>query len=298
MPDLPPLIIDASLNGATAKSRNPNVPRTPAEVAADAVRCIDAGAAIVHNHTDDPTFGGSGVHDPQPYIEAWREILDQRPGTILYPTMASRAPGVTAAARFSHHDALAESDVLGMALVDPGSTNVGFAGADGLPLPLDLVYSNTHADARYMFDWCDRNGYGASISIFEPGYLRVVLAYQRAGRLPRGSLVKLYFGAHEPLSFGLPPTAAALDAYLSMLAGTDLPWLVSAYGGDAVRCGIARLAIERGGHVQVGLEPYGGDRTPTNVELVEEVVALARSAGRPIAAAADARALLGLPRRA
>ncbi|MBT5773910.1 MAG: 3-keto-5-aminohexanoate cleavage protein, partial [Dehalococcoidia bacterium] len=31
-----PVIIEASLNGGTPKSVNPNVPRTPAEIAADA----------------------------------------------------------------------------------------------------------------------------------------------------------------------------------------------------------------------------------------------------------------------
>ena len=46
---------------------------------------------------------------------------------------------------------------------------------------------------------------------------------------------------------------------------------------------ITRLAIERGGHVRVGLEDYAGDKTPPNVQLVEEVVKIARDVGRPIA---------------
>ena len=68
-----------------------------------------------------------------------------------------------------------------------------------------------------------------------------------------------------------------------MLEGTDLPWLVSAHGGgDVVGCGLARAAFERGGHVQVGLEPFGGPRAPTNVELIEEAVTVASEVGRPI----------------
>lgn len=289
-----PAIIEAALNGATPKSRNPLVPRTPGEIAIDAVRCLDAGATVIHNHTDDPTFGGSGVHDAAPYIEAWRQILHERPGAILYPTMGSGGPHVTIEHRFAHHDALAKAGVLGMALVDPGSTNVGLADAEGLPQPVDLVYWNTYRDVRYMFAWCEREGIGASISIFEPGFLRVVLAYHAAGRLPRGAFVKLYFGAHEPLSFGLPPTLPALEAYLSMLEGTGLPWLVSAYGGDVVRCGLARLALERGGHVQVGLEPYAGERTPTNVDLIDEVSEVAAQVGRSIATPVEARRIVGL----
>jgi 3-keto-5-aminohexanoate cleavage enzyme len=80
-----------------------------------------------------------------------------------------------------------------------------------------------------------------------------------------------------------------------MLGDCDLPWLVSSFGDDCVRCGIAEEAIIRGGHVQVGLEPYAGPRQPSNVELVEEVVALAKQFGRPIATPAQAAAILELP---
>jgi uncharacterized protein (DUF849 family) len=109
-------------------------------------------------------------------------------------------------------------------------------------------------------------------------------------------MIKFYFGAGPGVSFGLPPTEPSLNAYLAMMEGTGLPWMVSAIGGDIVQCGLARLAIERGGHVQLGLEPYGGPRTPTNEELVREVVALAAKAGRPVAAITEAREMIGLKR--
>lgn len=290
-----PVIIEAALNGLTPKARNPHVPRTPGEIAEDAVRCLDAGAAIIHNHNDDAVLGGSSVHAPAPYLAAWRRILSERPGAVLYPTMGSGGPHVTIEQRYAHIEALAAEGVLGLALVDPGSTNLGVADDDGLPRPDDLVYQNTYRDARYMFAACERLRMGASISIFEPGFLRVVLAYHAAGRMPPGAFVKLYFGAHPRLSFGLPPTKPALEAYLAMLEGTGLPWLVSAFGGDLVGCGLARLALERGGHLQVGLEPYAGDRTPTNVELVREAVSIAAQAGRPVATSADARRIIGVP---
>ena len=56
------------------------------------------------------------------------------------------------------------------------------------------------------------------VSIFEPGFLRVALAYHAAGRLPPAK-IQLYFGG-PALPFGLPPTASSLDAYLAMLEGT------------------------------------------------------------------------------
>jgi uncharacterized protein (DUF849 family) len=92
--------------------------------------------------------------------------------------------------------------------------------------------------------------------IFEPGFLRTALTWHRAGRVPPGAIVKVYFGGE--LEFGLPPTAAALDAYLELLEPSGLPWSVAVLGGDVVACGLAERAIRRGGHVRVGLEDWAG----------------------------------------
>ena len=290
-----PVIIEAALNGGTPKSRNAHVPRTPAEIAADGIACIDAGAAIVHNHNDEPVVGGAtGVHRPEPYIEAWRAILAQRPDALLYPTMAGGGPHTNIEERYGHIPALAAAGVLRVGLVDPGSVNLGPLDADGLPAG-SALYQNTIADARHMFATCERLHLAPSISIFEPGFLRVALAYHRAGRMPAGALIKLYFGG-PTANFGLPPTEASLNAYLGMLEGTGLPWSVAVLGGDVIGCGLAQLALERGGHVRVGLEDFSEPRrTPTNVELVDEVKWLARSLGREPATSAEAAAILGIP---
>ena len=92
------------------------------------------------------------------------------------------------------------------------------------------------------------------------------------------------------------PNEPCLDAYLSMLEGTGLEWSVAVLGGDVVGSGFARLALEKGGHVRVGLEDFwDGERTPSNTELLEELVSLCNEVGRPVASPAEARELLGLP---
>lgn len=278
------VIIEAAINGGTPKARNASVPRTPGEVAADALRCFEAGAAIVHNHTDDPVIGGNGRHDAQPYLEAWRPVLAQRPDALLYPTMAGGGPHTNAEERYQHIVRLAGDNVLRIGLVDPGSTNVG-AG----------VYENDPAYVRYTMDRCRELRLGPSLSIFEPGFLRAVLAYHRAGALPQGALVKLYFGG-PTAPFGLPASEASLNAYLEMLEGTGLPWSVAVLGGDVFEGGFARLALERGGHLRVGLEDYEGEGQPSNVELVQRAVALCREGGLPVASCSDAAEILALPR--
>lgn len=298
MPETVPLIIEAAINGATSKHRNPNVPRTPAEVTADALRCIEAGAAIVHNHNDDPVLGGAtGRHATRPYVDAWRPILARYPGVLLYPTMAGGGPHTTITERYAHIEELCAAGLLRVGLVDCGSCNIGPLDRDGLPAAVDLVYQNTYADARSMFETCERLRLGPSISCFEGGFVRVAAAYARAGRMPPGALVKFYFGG-DHAAFGLPPTEASLNAYLGVIEGTGLPWQAACQAGDVIGSGMARLAIERGGHVRVGLEDYAGPGTPRNEELVRAVAAIAAEVGRPIATPEEAAAILGIPRGA
>jgi uncharacterized protein (DUF849 family) len=288
-----PLIIEAAINGATPAAMNPHVPRSIAEIVADACACLDAGAAIVHHHNDDGLL--EGRHAAEPYREAWTRIYERHPDALLYPTMGGGGPHTTIQERYAHVEALAEAGVLRLALVDPGSVSLGPLDADGLPAAIDFVYQNTFADVRYMMDVCRTRRLGAHISIFEPGFLRVALAYRAAGRLPTGVKIQLYFGG-PTLPFGLPPTAASLDAYLAMLDGSGLPWMVGVLGGD-VSTTLAELAIARGGHVRVGLEDYAGPEQPRNADLVARTVRLAARMGRPVATPARAAEILGLRRR-
>ena len=289
-----PLIIEASLNGATSKEQNPYVPYSDEEIVSDAIACMEAGAALIHNHTDESIFQVNDELDAERYARPWRTLLRSRPDAILTPTMPAGQEAGTVQARYRHIELMAEEGLLAQGLCDPGTINLSILDEQGLFAPTTLIYRNDMRDSHYYVETCRRLKIGMSISIFEPGFLKFILAYHRAGRLPPGGVLKFYF-ASDNLPFGLPPTAASLEAYLGMLGDCDLPWMVSAFGDDCVACGLAEEAIKRGGHVQVGLEPYGGDRQPTNVELVEEVVKLARSFGRAVATPAEAAEILRLP---
>ena len=205
------------------------------------------------------------------------------------------------AAGLEHAVILKQEIGLRIAAVDPGSTNLGAPDAEGLPV--GIIYGNEYADIRAAFGVCEEHGFGPAMAIYEPGFLQTALSFQRRGRLPAGSMAKLYFGGDwgmmavgRGVSFGLPPNESALLAYLDMLAGTDLPWSVSVWGGDLLATPIAKAALERGGHLHIGLEEhFDPDRKPTNRELVVEAVELIDKVGRPLATTQQTIDILGLP---
>jgi uncharacterized protein (DUF849 family) len=293
-----PLIIEAALNGGTSKRRNPNTPKTPEEIAAEAFACLDAGATVIHTHLDG--LRQTGDEAAQAYMAGWAPVLAARPDTIIYGTVAE---GRDVETRFGHYRPLAAAGMR-MGAFDPGSVNLATHGPDGLPGPVSFVYQTSFKDIAALADLLTETQLGPAIAIYEPGWLRATLAYEKAGRLPAGAFVKLYLagdynfldGQKSDITFGLPPTEKALDAYLEMLEGSSLPWAASVIGGCVAKTGLARLAIERGGHVRVGLEDYGGEDTPSNAALVAEVVEIAKSCGRPIATSVQAAEILGLPR--
>jgi uncharacterized protein (DUF849 family) len=290
-----PVVIEVAVNGATRPAVQPHVPITPEQIATDGIACVDAGATIVHQHDDPRAYRKLGA-GPEAMgslgMAAYAGLLSARPGVIVYPT--ARFDGQSIAERWDHHRYLAERlpregfGRLRMGLVDPGTVTLG-----------NFTYGFTRDDIANKLDACRDLGLGPSVACFEPGYIRVFLDFHADGRVPPGSLVKFYFCAGPPL-FGLPPSEAALDVYVDLLVGTGLPWAVAVLGGDVVGSGMARWAIERGGHVRVGLEdfsdPKGLDgRQPTNAELVAEVADLARGSGRGVATSADAARILRLP---
>jgi uncharacterized protein (DUF849 family) len=285
-----PVIIEVAINGVTPKSRNPHVPIEPAEIADDALACIAAGAAIVHNHIDS----GPRTLDAaaERYLEGWRPVLAERPDALLYPTVHFGAEGIS----YEHLVPLAESGALRIGLVDPGSVNLGGVDGDGVPVG-GFVYANSFDTIERALTICREHRLGPNLAIYEPGFLRATLAWERAGRLPAGALAKLYFSTERGYlgaPFGLPPTAKALDAYTELLADSAIPWAASVVGGDLVRSDVARPALEQGGHLHVGLEFHGGDRTPTNAELVAEAVDLVHECGLEVATPDQAAELLGL----
>ncbi len=140
-----------------------------------------------------------------------------------------------------------------------------------------------------MFAWCRSREVPVHISVFEPGFLRVALTHLAADTLPELVKIQLYFGGHVP--FGLPPTLPSLHAYVAMLDGSGLAWMVGVIGGNLLGTDLAAAAIELGGHLRVGLEDSNMGCAIRNEDLVIAASDLVRATGHELATPDAARSL-------
>jgi uncharacterized protein (DUF849 family) len=127
-----PVIIEVALNGATRPERNPNVPQTQEALVEDGIRCLEAGASVVHTHAPDISIAGKD--GAQQYLDHFLPIHERFPEAILYPTLVFADDIET---KTSHIEPLAQAYPLKMGFVDPGSVNLVPTDERGVPFSAD-----------------------------------------------------------------------------------------------------------------------------------------------------------------
>ena len=93
-----------------------------------------------------------------------------------------------------------------------------------------------------------------------------------------------------------------MDSWHTVLSGNDragqaqAAWFISIWGESSLDTRpIIKREIELGGHIETDLELFfDPDRSPTNLELLQEVQGIACEVGRPLATHQMARELYGI----
>lgn len=279
--------LEVALNGPWGREGQPNAPITVEECIEAGIACVEAGAAIVHVHAYDPATGEQD-NDAGRYARIV-EGIQAEVDAIVYPTLPTAgAPGTpdqTGEERFAHQDELGERGLLEWGAVDPGSVNLSRYGAVARDEP-GFCYRNPEEHVRAGLSVAERHDSTPAYAIYEPGFVRLGAAL--ADRYDTAPPVYRFMFS-ESYTFGYPPERYALESYLELLADEagDVPWMVSGLGVDVTP--LVPVAVDRGGHVRVGLEdaPLGSDRT--NVEWVEHAREEIEAAGGTLATAADVR---------
>jgi 3-keto-5-aminohexanoate cleavage enzyme len=291
-PALSPVVIEVRCNEYTMRDRNPHVPWSPAEIAADAAACAAAGASIFHFHARDPETGrpATATELYGETIARTRDLTD----VVLMPTLGANtlpdpADRVTHIVELSSDDATRPD----LAPVDLGSFSLDVYDREAHAFRADdLLYLNTARTVRYLWDTITDAGVKPMAALWNVGSARLLGALLDCGAItePVYSQVTL----SENVLSAHPVSVAGLRALVGFLPDHDGIWSVDANGGNLLP--LVGAAVELGGHPSIGLGDYAYPElgTPTNANLVEHLVGVLAGLGRRPATVAETRALLGI----
>jgi 3-keto-5-aminohexanoate cleavage enzyme len=287
------VIIEVRCNEYTMRDRNPHVPWSADEIAADAAACRAEGASVVHFHARNGATGAiSGdVEDYAATIRAMRRSSD----VVINPTLGASTI-VDPRERVAHIPVLGAdaSTRCEFAPVDLGSFNIDpYDRATKTFRNETLSYVTTVAGLRHEIDVIHASGTLVQSVLWTVGSARLFGAFVDMGVLRDPAYVHIaladsFLAAH-------PPTVRGLAAVVEFLPPSfNGVWTYSAVGANAL--GLVHAAVGAGGHVSIGLGdyPYPELGLPTNAQLVAEVVRMIRSVGREPATPEEVRQAFGL----
>ncbi len=286
------VIIEVRINEYASRNRNANVPFSPAEICEEALQCWRAGASIVHYHARDPQTGAPSAN-AQIYADTARRIRDKS-DLLVMPTLGAwTLPSPEA--RMSHIVEMAKEPATrpDFAPIDMGTSNVDvFDRRTGRFMTDDVVYMNTTNTLSYFARTIREAGVRPVAVLWNVSAIRVTNAFVEAGLFepPVYAEVVLTEGG---LFAGHPGTVRGLESMVDFMPA-NFEWSVMCAGGNLFP--LVGAAVERGGHIAIGLGdyPYGEFGTPRNGELVERVALMARQVGREVATPKEARRILGV----
>jgi 3-keto-5-aminohexanoate cleavage enzyme len=267
-----PVIVTAALTGGIqGKEAHPELPETPAEIAAAAAACEEAGASVVHLHArranGERAFSTERF---QAVTDAVRAATDD--------VIVQHSTGGTAAPDALRAEPLRTDPPPEMASLDMGPLNRYDR----------LTSENTRDTVAGLHAEMRERGIVPELEVFNNGHLNEALATLDAFEDP--PYLNLIFGPGT-LS---PPTPQTL---LSMVAQLPQRAEFTVLGFGRHQLPLTTLSVILGGHVRVGLEDnlyYTAGEYASNEQLVARAVRIAEELGRPVADPSETRELLGL----
>ena len=278
-----PVVISAALTGVLAtREQCPAIPYTPREIADEAKRAADAGAAIVHIHARTPEGG------PDWSVETFGDILSEvRARSDVIVNFSTGAVGIPAEERIAHiRDLKPEIGALNM-----GSMNYAIYSEKKKAFYHDHVFANPFKDIQFFLEAMNAAGVRPELECFDTGHIA-----NTAPLLDMGVLrPPLQFSLIMGVLGGIPGTTRHLTNQVDTLpAGSH--WQVIGIG--LKQWALVAAALTMGGNVRVGLEDNfyleEGRMARSNGELVAKAAHLAREVGRSVASIEEARKILCL----
>lgn len=299
------LIITCAVTGSlTVPTQTPYLPITPEQIADEAVRAAEAGAAMVHIHARDPKDG-----KPTSDLDTFRDIITRikERSNVAIGLTTGGGVGMTVEERIK---------VVPAFKPELASYNMGPISFSARPIldrikdedykyPWEKSYLeelegfpqiNTFASLNTYLRTMDENGTKSECEAYDISHIYNVSYFFRTGKLKPPIWMQFVTGALGSIGASPEDIVFMKNTADKLLGPQNHQW--SVIGVGPAEFPVATLAIIMGGHVRVGFEDNFFLKrdvlAKSNAELVEKIVRIAKELDREIATPDEARSILKL----
>jgi uncharacterized protein (DUF849 family) len=274
------VIITAAITGQGATPvMSEYLPLTPKQIADDAVKAWEAGAAIVHVHARKPETG-----EPTPSLPIFREIvtdIKKRCNVVINITTGGAGTPeerIKVVPEFKPELATLNCGSLSgtaIQVYERMKDQIKYEWEKKFLIREEFIFENTYKMMREYSQACRENNTRPELEIWDIGQISAVKYMIDRGYVDTPVHLQFVMGALS----GMPATISTLVFVYERTRETigDFTWSVAAVGRDQIPVGAATLAM--GGHVRVGLEDslYAGygRLARSSAEQVEKIVKIA-----------------------
>jgi 3-keto-5-aminohexanoate cleavage enzyme len=286
-----PAIITCSISGAVAnRDQCPAIPYTPEEYAEEARRAVDEGASMIHIHARTP----DGM--PSYEIEDFRAITEAILGAVddVVVNYSTGAIGVPNEKRIAYLRELGPD----VAALNMSSMNYAKYSRKRKDFVFKAVFENSFDTIIEFLTAMNELGIRAEHECFDAGHVANLDPLIDMGLLEEPLQIEMVMG----VSGGIRPTPRNLSFMADQVPGSPEGrnnWGVIGISRDQWR--LVAAAASLGGNVRVGLEDNfylpDGDMARSNGDLIGKARQIVEDMGRRVATVAEARELLGTPKR-
>jgi 3-keto-5-aminohexanoate cleavage enzyme len=286
-----PVVITCSISGAIAnRDQCPAIPYTPQEYAAEARRAVDEGASMIHIHARTPD--GTPSYEVEDFRAITEAILAEVDDVII--NFSTGALGVSLEKRIAYLRAL-KPDV---AALNMGSMNYAKYSRRRRDFVFHTVFENSFETIITLLRAMNEEGIKPEHECFDTGHIANLDPLLDMGILSAPLQISCVMG----VTGGIRPTARNLAHMAENVPGGpdgENEWGVIGISRD--QWTLIAAALTLGGNVRAGLEDNfylpDGTMARSNGDLIAQARRMAQDVGRRAATVAEARELLGTPRR-
>lgn len=286
-----PVIISCSISGVIAnRDQCPAIPYTPEEYAAEARRAVDEGASQIHIHARKPD--GTPSYEVEDFQAITEAILAEVGDVIV--NYSTGAIGIPIEKRIEYLRAC-RPDV---AALNMSSMNYAKYSRRRKDFVFKAVFENSFDTIIEFLTAMKEIGVKPEHECFDSGHVANLDPLIDMGLLEPPLQISLVMG----VTGGIRPTPRNVTLMSDQIPGGpegDNQWQVIGISRDQWKLLASSLVL--GGNVRAGVEDNlylpNGEMCKSNGDLIAKARQMAEDVGRRPASVAEARELLGVPKR-